>query len=208
VEAARSPIRCDALTGKLAAEFPTARPSKIDGLLTNLVERRVLISSLHAPARVTDALGHLIEQLETASAEEIPQLAGLMCQLREINEGLARHNRAASATACRSIRTAIAEKMTALSATARQPLAADLRVDCTLVLPRHVAWEAEAAASALVRLTPYPFGTTAWQSYHTRCVDRYGTGALVPVTDVVDPDVGIGFPAGYLGAEPEPSRSP
>lgn len=204
VEAARSPIRCDELAGKLAAEFPTARPSKIGGLLTDLVERRVLISSLNAPATVADALGHLIEQLETAGAGDIPQVTDLLCRLREINEGLARHNRAVSTTAGRAIRTAVAEKMTALSATARQPLAVDLRVDCTLILPRQVAWEAEAAASALARLTAYPFGTMAWQNYHTRFFERYGIGALVPVLDVVDPDVGIGFPAGYLGAEPEP----
>lgn len=204
VEAARSPIRSDELAGKLAVEFPTTPRSKIECLLTDMVERRVLISSLHAPATVTDALGHLMEQLETANAGDIPHVADLLCRLQEIDQGLARHNRAASTTAGRGIRTGVAEKMTALSAAARQPLAVDLRVDCTLVLPRLVTREAEAAASTLARLTAHPFGTTAWQSYHTRFFERYGIGALVPVLDVVDPDVGIGFPAGYLGADPEP----
>ncbi|MGH3798646.1 MAG: lantibiotic dehydratase family protein, partial [Pseudonocardiaceae bacterium] len=139
VAAARSPIRCDELAGKLAAEFPTASPSRIGGLLTDLVDRRVLITGLHAPSTVIDAFGYLIEQLETAGAADVPQVADLLCRLREINEGIARHNRAATTAAGRSIRTAVAEKMTALSAAARQPLAADLRVDCSLVLPRQVA---------------------------------------------------------------------
>ncbi len=204
VEAARSPIRCDELAGKLAAEFPAAPPSKISGLLTGLVRQRVLISSLHAPATITDAFGHLLEQLETTGSGDIPQVAGLLRQLREISRGLARHNRAAATMSGRGIRAATADQMTALSATVRQPLAVDLRVDCALVLPRQVAREAEAAASALARLTAYPFGTTAWQSYHTRFFERYGIGALVPVLDVVDPDIGLGFPAGYLDASPEP----
>lgn len=204
VQAARSPIRCDELAGKLAAEFPTASSSKVGRLLADLVERHVLLSSLHAPATSTDALRHLISQLESTHAGEIPSLADLLRRLREIHEALVCHNRAGSITAGRDIRTGVVEKMTTLSATERQPLAMDLRMDCALALPQHVAREAESAASVLAWLTPYPFGTTAWQNYHTRFFERYGIGALVPVLDVVDPDVGLGFPAGYLGAQPEP----
>jgi hypothetical protein len=94
VEAARSPIRCDELAGKLAAGFPTVPPSKIVGLLRSLVERRVLISSLQAPSTVFDAFGHLLEQLESVGADGIPQVADLVSPLRKIGEELARHNRA------------------------------------------------------------------------------------------------------------------
>ncbi len=200
LEAAVTPIRCAELARKLAAAFPTASPSEVGGLLIHLVDRRVLISSLNAPSTVTDALGHLLEQLEAARAGEIPQVADLLCQLREITVGLARHNHAASAAARRSIRTAVAGQMAMLGAPARQPVAVDLRLDCALVLPQQVAREAEAAVSALARLTAQPFGTAAWQSYHMRFFERYGIGALVPVLDVVDPDVGLGFPAGYPGS--------
>jgi hypothetical protein len=56
----------------------------------------------------------------------------------------------------------------------------------------------------LARLTAYPYGTTVWKSFHNRFFARYGIGSLVPLLDVVDPDVGLGFPAGYVGAGPEP----
>ncbi|MGH3692890.1 MAG: lantibiotic dehydratase family protein [Pseudonocardiaceae bacterium] len=168
VEAARSPIRYAELVEKLAAEFPTTPPSKVDGLVTGLVYRRVLISSLHAPSTVIDAFGYLLRELESVSASDIPQVADLAHQLRDIGKELARHNQAATTAASRAIRTTAAEKMTALSATARQPLAADLLVDCSLVLPRKVAQEAEAAAVALARLSANPFGTAAWKSYHNR----------------------------------------
>lgn len=68
VEAARSPIRCDELVGKLAAEFPTVAPSKAVALLGSLLEQRVLVSSLHAPSTVVDALGYLLEELESIDA--------------------------------------------------------------------------------------------------------------------------------------------
>ncbi|MET9869040.1 lantibiotic dehydratase, partial [Streptomyces sp. NPDC006386] len=47
------------------------------------------------------------------------------------------------------------------------------------------------------------FGTPAWRDFHNRFFERYGINSLVPVRDVVDPDVGLGFPAGYRDAEPE-----
>jgi lantibiotic biosynthesis protein len=63
---------------------------------------------------------------------------------------------------------------------------------------------AEAAAPALLRLTPHPFGSPAWKDFHARFRDRYGTGAVVPVRDVVA-DSGLGFPAGFLGAPRVPA---
>ncbi|MGH3671373.1 MAG: lantibiotic dehydratase family protein, partial [Pseudonocardiaceae bacterium] len=80
-------------------------------------------------------------------------------------------------------------------------------VDCSVVLPQAVAREAEAAASALVRLAPHRFGNPAWQAWHARFLERYGSGAVIPVSQVVDADTGLGYPAGYRGslmAQPAP----
>lgn len=200
--AARSPIRGDQLAEKVAAEFPSASPSTVAGLLADLLDRGALISSLRAPSTVADAFGYLIDQLAAAGAHDIPEIADLLERLRGIDFGLARHNQSDSAGVQRRIRADIVHRM-AVHPTPRQPVTVDLRLDCTLVLPDAVAREAEAAASALAQLTAHPFGTTAWQSYQERFFEAYGIGALVPVLDVVDPDVGIGFPDGYLGGAPE-----
>lgn len=65
------------------------------------------------------------------------------------------------------------------------------------------------AATALLRLTRHPAGWPAWRDYHAAFCDRYGTGTLVPLTDVVDPDVGLGYPAGYPGSLlPAPADPP
>jgi hypothetical protein len=77
-----------------------------------------------------------------------------------------------------------------------------------VVLPQAVAREAEAAASALVRLTPHRFGDPTWQAYHVRFLERYGSGAVVPLGQVVDADTGLGYPAATVGAGSGVHRNP
>ncbi|GAA1024602.1 hypothetical protein Aple_102860 [Acrocarpospora pleiomorpha] len=78
-----------------------------------------------------------------------------------------------------------------------QHSAVDLRLDCAISLPPAVLREAEAAASALVRLAP---PRPAWDAYHSAFLERYGPGGLVGVRQLVNPDTGLGYPAGYRGS--------
>ena len=50
LEAARTPIRCSALAGKLIAEFPQAGEDRCAALVTELLRARLLRSALRAPA--------------------------------------------------------------------------------------------------------------------------------------------------------------
>ena len=95
-----------------------------------------------------------------------------------------------------------------VSIVASGPVSVDLRLDADLTLPQAVAAEAERAAAALTRLTPYPFGVAAWKDFHRRVLDRYGIGALVPVLELTNADTGLGFPAGYRNAHLEPPARP
>lgn len=204
-QAARSPMTGRDLAGKLLAEFPAADPVRTGRLVADLVHQGVLISCLRAPSTVTDAFGHLMGQLGAVDAASLPQLSGLLAGMTEVRAYLARHN-VAPVPDRRAIRRALVERMTELDATARQPVAVDLRLGGSLVLPRRVQREAEAAAATLARLTAFPAGSPAWRDFHSRFFERYGIGSLVPVVDVMDPDVGIGFPAGYRGSlAPEPT---
>ncbi|MFE0130167.1 lantibiotic dehydratase [Streptomyces sp. NPDC059037] len=200
VEAAASPTLFDVLVGKVKAEFPDVPTHRVDGLVTSLVRRGVLISSLHAPSATLDALDHLVRQAETA---DVPQAADLVADLRAVRDAMAQHNQVLAPADGRRLRTALRQKMTTVSSAKAQPVTVDLRMDCSLTLPAQVAREAERAATALARLTAYPFGTPAWQDFHNCFFERYGINSLIPLRDVVDPDVGLGFPAGYRDAEPE-----
>ena len=210
VQAAQSPITAGALADKLAADHPDAAPQVIEAMLAELVRRGVLITSLRPPSTVTDPLGYILDQLAVTGAGGIGEIGPIVEQLRVLQEELARHQRTASPLVRRELRATSATRMTAVSAAVDRPLAVDQRVDCTLVLPEQVAREAETAATMLLRLTPYPAGPASWRDYHSRFLDRYGTGALVPVRDLVDGDTGLGYPAGYrdsLHAAPTPALS-
>jgi len=187
------------LAAELAASYPDTPAQTIESFLAEMVARRVLLTGLRPPMTVTDTLGHVIGQLSAVDAGNIAAVAPAVRALHEIQATLARHTGATS-TARRGLRASAAEAMTAQSSIAEQPLAVDLLLDCSLTLPSEVAHEAENAAGALARLTPFPSGSLAWQDYHARFLERFGTGALVPVLRLTDPDTGLGFPAGYRGS--------
>jgi thiopeptide-type bacteriocin biosynthesis protein len=200
VEAARKPIPLGKLARQLYAGFPAATRAQVDELLDGLIAHGVLVSSLYAPMTCPDALGHVCARLREARAEEIPAISGLASELAAVHQAIE------SATDG-PVLLAVAARMTALSQAAEMPLAVEVAVDCDVQVPEQVAREARNAAIVLHRVSPYPAGLPAWTSYHQRCVDRYGTGALVPVLELVA-DSGLGLPAGYLGAALErPART-
>ncbi|MFE1071246.1 lantibiotic dehydratase [Streptomyces sp. NPDC058783] len=200
VDATVSPVPVHAVVALMRSEFPDVPADRVEGLVSSLVERGVLISSLHAPSATLDALDHLVEQAEAAAASSATDL---VADLRTVRDAIARHNQVLAPADGRRLRTALRRKMTALSSVQAQPFTLDLRMDCSLTLPPQVARKAEQAATVLARLSAYPFGTPAWKDFHNRFFERYGINSLVPVRDLVDPDVGLGFPVGYRDAQPE-----
>ena len=191
--AAGEPVKFGELRTLLLHQFPAAAAQQIDGLLAGLLDQGMLISSLWAPMTCPDALGHACAELEAADAHTIPEVEGLVRELSAIHQELSTDSPAVAP------RSAVTERMRALSEVADVPLVVDTILDCDVQIPEEVAWEACDAVRVLYRLSPYPFGYPAWRDYHTRFRARYGTGALVPVLELVA-DSGLGFPAGYLGS--------
>ncbi|WP_422646979.1 lantibiotic dehydratase [Actinoalloteichus caeruleus] len=200
-QAAATPILFGDLASTVAGAFPNAAPATVTAMLTELVRQRFLITSLRAPLTVTDPLEHLLDRLHEAGAADLAGIAPIIAQLRVVETNLFRHNHSATTGPHRAdIRADLATRMRALADAGRTPLAVDLRLDCDVRVPDHVAREMEAAATALARLSGQPTGEPAWRDYYGAFCDRYGMGALVPLTDLVDPDSGLGYPAGYPGS--------
>ncbi|WP_329307773.1 lantibiotic dehydratase [Streptomyces sp. NBC_01260] len=192
LRAADAPIRIGELAEKLMAEFPAVAPERVKRLLAGLVRRRVLITNLHAPATETDALGHLVTQLDAVHAEDIRLLAPVVRELRAVHAGLEQCGTTEG-------RDAVATRMRDLvPGLRRHPLALDLCLDATVVLPDLVAREVERAATILTRLCARPYGTEPWNEYHQRFYERFGVGTMVPLMEVVA-DSGVGYPDGYPG---------
>lgn len=202
LEIARTPIRWAEVATYLAAAFSSTPETVIEAMLMRLVSQGILVSGLRAPGTVPDALGHLLGQLTAVNACEIPQVAAIVGSLREIYEALAAHNRVGQDEFAEPLRQSVLKLMSPLTTSStRQPLKTDLRLDCEVTVPEAVAHEAELAATALIRVTQYPYGVSTWQDYHKEFVERYGVRTMVPLMDLVDPGSGLGFPAGYTGSE-------
>ena len=194
-DASQAPVRISVLAGRLSSAFPGSGDKGVR-MVAELVRLGFLITSLRPPMTTTDALGHVTRELRAAGAHEIPEMAGLLEQLETLHRDLAAHN-AAEPEHQGAMRESLSAAVTEISAEGRTPLCLDLRLDAEVMLPESVGQEMAAAASALIRLSPNPGGSPVWEDYHRRFVDRFGTAALVPLLDVIDPAVGLGYPAGY-----------
>ena len=179
-EGAAEPVRVSELTERLLAEFPGGQLESLHGLLLGLVSQGFLITSLRAPFTVTDPLSFLLERLDAVGAVRIPAAERYVETLGAIRTAVNLHNTAGHGD--RQRRAEIMDRMAELSSAGRCPLAVDLLLDCDLRIPEQVAEEMQHAASAMLRLSRRPAGDAAWQDFHTRFIERYGTGVLVPVS--------------------------
>ncbi len=142
-----------------------------------------------------------MDRLHDIDADTITGTASLVRELDAVLADLRHHNHEMTTSAEQSlIRETLTRRMRGLSPAGRTPLAVDLLLDWDVRLPQHVAQEMERAASALLRLTRQPIGEAVWRNYHGAFTDKYGTSVLVPLADVLDPDAGLGYPAGYRGS--------
>jgi thiopeptide-type bacteriocin biosynthesis protein len=193
---ARAPLTAGELAAQIAARFPPATGGQADAMTGQLIACGALVTSLRPPSTATDGLALVLDAL--AGAGELPDAP----QAGALRETHSRLRRAVPADLA-----AITAAMRELAQGPAHPVAVDLRADCDVTIPQHVADEAATAASALARLSPHPHGASGWNDYHARFLDRYGLGAAVPVRDLLDPVTGLGLPAHYSAPPPAPRTS-
>ncbi|MFE7190692.1 lantibiotic dehydratase [Kitasatospora sp. NPDC057541] len=197
LEGACEPVPLGALADRLRRQFRDAHPRRVRLLLGELVRQRVLLSGLRPPMTATDPLSALLTAFEQAGADDVPEATGITADLRSLHTALERHNRLDDPGEQRSARSAITASMVD-GTEAGPPLMVDLRLDAgPLTLPERVVREVTGAVALLTRLSPHPGGSPVWLDYHARFTERYGPGAVVPVTELLNPDTGLGFPARY-----------
>lgn len=207
---ARSPIAFGVVVDRLSETFGGAERSVVLDMLTELVRQGFLITCLRAPLTVTDPLTFLLDKLSIVGGDAVPSVAPKLRDLETVRALVHRHNHADAPNGERTqVRAAVARRMRAMSDAGRTPLAVDLLLDCDLRLSERIVADMERAASALLRLTRHPTGQPVWRDYLAAFRDQYGTDTLVPVTEVLNPDAGLGYPAGYPGSTlPVPVEAP
>ncbi|TCO62192.1 lantibiotic dehydratase [Actinocrispum wychmicini] len=187
LEIARQPIPFTGLVAEVAAAFPRASTDAVERMLGQLVAQDLLLTDLHPPLVDTDQLDHVIDHLaglpEAAALRHARELLAAYAEA-PIGQGLPQWNRAV-------------EALQAIQPGNRAPIQVDLRVDADVRLPRAVADQAARAAEVL-----YRFGLTRQEpphltDYREAFLDRYGSHQLVPLAELIDPERGLGAPAGY-----------
>jgi thiopeptide-type bacteriocin biosynthesis protein len=157
------------------------------------------------PAEEVEQVLDRLREIGFLSIQVLPPLTG--SEPAETAERLlsrpARHDRAARA---------LRETLVADAAThEREPVqhSTDMRWELdAAVLGHAVGREAARAAELLLTITPAPAGSWRLASHRQRFRSRYGEDRRVPILEMLDPDVGIGWPddrAAYAGG-PEVER--
>ncbi|KAB2339290.1 lantibiotic dehydratase [Actinomadura rudentiformis] len=194
--AAEHPIGHGELVDRLCGQFPDAPPEVVRRMVAQLVEREFLLTDLRPSATTDDPLRHVLELLPEESA-----LAGVRDALATYAATSPGQGRAAWRAATSAMRRLHADD---------RLIQVDLGMDADVVLPDEVAAELVEAATIARRILPSrfaPFDQLA--GYRAAFIEHYGTGVLVPVKEVIDPETGIGPPAGYLlppGHRRDPDR--
>lgn len=198
VRRAALPVRFGDLVAELLAAYPGAPAGSVERLLVDLIGSEVLLTELRPPLDGPDPLGHVLDLLPAPdpTAEPLPAaVSGIAAELSVIQKELTAYASAPLGGGLEA-RSAASSRMAALHPSDHL-LQADLGLDVTVRLPAAVRAEAERAAEALWRLAAARPGPSHLRQYHLDFLERYGAGRAVPLKEVLDPDTGLGGPAGY-----------
>ncbi|MFJ5879912.1 lantibiotic dehydratase [Kitasatospora cineracea] len=197
------PVAMRDVMGRVVLDHPHVGRGSARKLVRDLLSAGLLVSALRPPTTATDPLGHILDTAARVGADLETAARPLLADVRHAHHELQAHNRTADAQVRRTARARLAQWSAGQPERfGGQPLVAvDLCLDAgPMVLPEGLAPMLTDAAEALVRLSPHPGGHPGWAAYLTRFLRVYGSGAVVPLPELVSPSSGIGLPPGYQGS--------
>jgi thiopeptide-type bacteriocin biosynthesis protein len=186
------PQNLDDLVRRLLIAFADADRNVAVVLIKQLIERGFLLTDLRPPLTTPDPLRHVLEKL--SYSPEVPAYR----PLKEIAQLLEEY--AASPVGAGRVSWLTATRaMERLYSSGRPAVHVDTAVDARFEIPREVARELDHAISFAWSATAD--GTAprdVLSGYRQAFIERYGAGTLVPIKELLDPNIGLGAPAGYL----------
>ncbi|MCX4543096.1 lantibiotic dehydratase [Streptomyces sp. NBC_01565] len=194
-ERAAAPVRFGDLLAELLAAYPGAAAATVERLLVDLIGSEVLLTELRPPLDGADPLGH-VRGLLAREGEPLPEDVRRIADELAVIHGELDAYAAAPLGSGLAVRDSARRRMAGLHP-ADQLLQVDLGLDVDVRLPDVVRAEVERAAEALWRLASARPGPAHLRQYHEDFLERYGAGRSVPLKELLDPDTGLGGPAGY-----------
>ncbi|MFK0259114.1 lantibiotic dehydratase [Streptomyces sp. NPDC090445] len=181
------------LAAAVARDFPATPPDRIDALLTRLWDLRMLTSDLRPP------LTH--PRPEAAVLDRLAGLTGggrYRTALSRTRDLAARADTAPPEYAEQLLAELQTHQHSVVPDHTESPLQLDARAALTAdTLASEVADAAADAADTLLRLGRHQDRDAALAAYHEAFLDRYGSGAEIPVLELLSPETGLGAPDGY-----------
>lgn len=201
-ELAHRPLRGAELARALRQRFPGATEETVYATLGELVAKDILLTEARPPLEAADPLRHVLRACAGVPDAHLPELAELRTIEGELSSYAATEVGGGSAALER-----VHGRMRRLY-DRPSPLRVDLVLEVEVRLPGAVAEEAARAAELSWRLGPRRSEPRRLREYREAFVERYGTDRVVPVLEALDPDVGLGAPAGYRRpGTPRPGRA-
>lgn len=188
------PVEFVRLEREVRGRFPDSSADVVASALCELVKRNVLLSELQPPPEAADPLAYVLDRLTAmCSLADVPDLAADVEELQAVQAELASYANVALGDG-RDLLHSVCARMRRIQASDR-PVQVDLVLDTRVALPQVVGAEVERAAAILCRVggtAALGAATSHLRQFHVDFVERYGIGVLVPVREVLDPDIGWG----------------
>lgn len=202
LQATTTPVLYGDIVAGLLARFPgSATDAEI--LIAGLLRQRALLSSLRPTFTQTNPAQGLVYQLDTMGAAEVPAARKILTALKAVcrvaEPSVSFPDPADAVRVADALDTAATASVPV--ETKGRCVNTEVHFQSASAVPETISREAAFAAGALLQLSRNPAGDPSWAAYHHEFCEYYGTGVLVPLRELLHPDTGLGYPAGYPGSK-------
>jgi len=198
---ARESINYSNLVERLCEGTPSASVEKVEKLLNELCEQTFLLTDLRPPLTTEDPASYVAAKLEG-----IPEAAEALRKLNALRNASEAWDEAPEDWEL--FETRLMEAGIVSERSQQPPVQADMAMAAAGQIHHAVAEEAARAAEVLLRLSPFPLGSSVLASYRQAFVNRYGADREVPLLELLDPNQGLGpMMHGHAPTGPNPTKA-
>lgn len=202
IEKTRKGKKYATLFKQMLAELPDATPETMSAFLNKFAKYGIIRSSLYPPLTCADPASYVAGCLE-----RIPAARNIAKQFRTLLQHIEHYDTYAPGCGERALRELVGEARELHQPTnKRLPFNIDLGLQFAgkAQLQQSVADDAAELAELLLRLSEHDLAKTMLSPTAEKFAERYGTHRLVPLFEVLNPNVGIGPPSHYQNGRHAP----
>lgn len=189
------PLRYAELQERFRTDYPQSTLEQIDTFLQVLIDQQLLLSTLRPPLTEVDPLAYVASRLQVAGSN------ATVAHLHALQEAVAAYNARPLGAGLEELNR-LYEKLGYRFGTRQVCLQVDLRLGALeLTLSADVHVEVARAAEVLARLFANR-SVDQFDRYRHEFLERYGERE-VPLLELLDEEVGLGPPSGYLRPPPQ-----